>query len=325
VKLMNIIVLDGYTLNPGDLSWSGLEQLGQLEIFDRTSPEQVVARAVDAEIVLTNKTELNAMALEQLPKLRYIGVLATGYDVVDAKAAADRNIVVTNVPAYGTNSVAEHVFALLLELSKRSGLHSRSVEGGEWSMNKDWCYWHKPLFELAGKTLGIVGTGRIGLKAAKIAHVFGMKVIAVSRSKKSGEVLEGIHYVDLQELFRISDFISLHCPLTVETEGMINSHHLQMMKKSAFLINTSRGKLVVESDLADALNNELIAGAGLDVLSSEPPASDNPLLHAKNCIITPHVAWASRESRSRLLDTAIENVSAFLNGKYMHVVNGVSI
>jgi len=317
---MNIVVLDGYTLNPGDLSWEGLEALGTVTVYDRTPAESIVERAKGARVVLTNKTPLRAEVLRQLPELQYIGVLATGYDVVDTAEAAKLGITVTNVPAYSTASVAQLVFALLLELCQQAGLHNEAVRRGEWAGCPDFSFWKTPLVELAGKTLGVVGIGGIGEKVAEIGQAFGMNVIATNRSGKH-PALEGVQLVSIRELFQEADVVTLHCPLTPETEGLIQKATLAQMKKTAFLINTGRGKLIRESDLADALNEGVIAGAGLDVLSTEPPAANNPLLSARNCIITPHVGWASFEARGRLMDVAVSNVAAFAAGSPVHVVN----
>jgi glycerate dehydrogenase len=319
---VNIVVLDGFTLNPGDLSWEPLQRLGRVQVYDRTPPGRIVERALDAEIVLTNKTPLRKETLDKLPSLRYIGVLATGYDVVDIEAATARSIPVTNVPEYSTQSVAQFVFALLLELFNRVGLHADLVRAGEWSANPDFSMARSPLLELTGKTMGIVGPGRIGTQTARIAQAFGMNVIAWSRSGRP-PAAPGIRLVDRERLFRESDVVSLHCPLTPETERMIDRNVLASMKPTAFLINTARGRLIAEADLADALNNGVIAGAGLDVLSVEPPTPDNPLLTARNCVITPHIAWASKEARQRLLATAVDNVRRFLEGQPQNVVNGV--
>jgi glycerate dehydrogenase len=323
---MKIVVLDGYTLNPGDLSWHSLEELGDATIYERTPEERIIERASGAEIVLTNKTPLKAETLAKLPDLRYIGVLATGYDVVDIQAASRKQIVVTNVPEYGTKSVAQMVFALLLELCNKVQLHSDAVKRGEWARNPDWCFWKAPLIELAGKTMGIIGYGRIGEQVARIALAMGMNVVANRRSANKHHPFvdlkgQSFQWVDLQELLRISDVISLHCPLTQETKGLINKESLRLMKPTSFLINTARGGLVVDADLADALNHGVIAGAALDVLSKEPPGNDNPLLTAKNCLITPHIAWASKEARQRLLEIAVNNIQAFLEGKPVNVVN----
>jgi glycerate dehydrogenase len=317
---MKIVVLDGYTLNPGDLSWDGLESMGECEIYDRSPAELTVERAKDAEIVLTNKTLLDARTISSLRKLLYIGVLATGYNVVDVAAARERGIAVANVPAYGTASVAQMTFAIILELANRVGHHSETVRSGHWCKSQDFCYWNHPLVELEGLTIGIVGFGRIGQAVAKIANGFGMKVLASTRSMKASP-LPGVEMADLDTVFRKSDIVSLHCPLTDDNRGFINSQRLAMMKPNAFLINTSRGLLIDEKALADALNSGMIAGAGLDVLSAEPPKPDNPLLSAKNCFITPHIAWATHAARERLMKIAIDNVRSFLDGKPKNIVN----
>ena len=374
---MKIVVLDGYTANPGDLSWEDLEKLGPCEIHDRTPGAEVAARARDAEILLTNKTVINRATIAALPKLRYIGVLATGFNVVDIDAAKERNIPVCNVPEYGTPNVAQAVFALILELTNRTGHHADTVHAGCWSISKDFCYWDGSLIELNGLTLGLVGYGRIAQATARIAHAFGMRVLAtrrrgaalpienalisdprirapriddlsapmippsmaallppqdpapatskeISPSPKSAAAEQGspeerpgnvpgniLEFVDLDRLFTESDIVSLHCPLTPDTKEMVNASRLGLMKSSAYLINTARGGLVNEQDLAEALNQGRIAGAGLDVLSMEPPPASNPLLSAKNCVITPHIAWATR-SRARLLQVAVENIAAWI-------------
>lgn len=318
---MKICVLDGFTLNPGDLSWSELENLGQVSLFDRTPEDLVLERAKDMEIILTNKTRLTKELLEKLPKVKYIGVLATGYDAVDVQAANHLGIVVTNIPAYGTHSVAQMVFALLLEHCHRTQNHSNAVMTGEWERNPDWCFWNYPLTELANKTMGIVGLGRIGLQVGKIASAFGMNIIGCSRTHREID-LPNFKWVGIGQLMSESDVVSLHCPLTPETEEMINMENISSMKESAIIINTSRGKLVNNSDLAEALNKGLIAGAGLDVLDVEPPTHTNPLLTAKNCIITPHISWATKEARERLLHTAIDNIKSFIDGNPKnHVTN----
>ncbi len=314
-----LVVLDGFTLNPGDLSWDGFKSLATCAIYERTPPEQVLARAATAGIVLTNKTVLSRDHIQKLPELKYIGVLATGTNVVDLVAARERNIPVTNVPAYGTKSVAQATFALLLELAHHTGHHAQTVRDGKWTSGTEWCYWDFPLVELDGLTMGIVGFGRIGHAVAELAHAFGMNVLAHSPSAKSGPPF--VHFVDLETLFRQSDVVSLHCPLTPQTKNLVNAERLAWMKSSAFLLNTSRGQLVVERELADALNAGRIAGAGLDVLSEEPPPSENPLLRAMNCIITPHNAWATRAARARLIRIAVGNVRAFLAGKPQNVVS----
>ncbi len=305
---MKIVVLDGYCLNPGDLSWDALREIAPLEVYDRTVENEVVARAAGADMLLVTKIAISAAALEQLPELKYIGVVATGYNIVDVTAAKARNIVVSNIPTYGTASVAQFTFALLLELCHRVGEHSQAVRHGEWSRNLDWSFWKYPLVELAGKTMGIVGFGRIGRQTAAIAEAFGMRVVAHDSAE------------NLDQLLEESDVVSLHCPLTAENYGLIGRVRLRKMKPSAFLLNTARGPLVVENDLADALNTGVIAGAGLDVLSIEPPPESNPLLQAKNCVVTPHIAWATREARQRLLSIAVENVRAFVAGCPQNVV-----
>jgi glycerate dehydrogenase len=317
---MKIIVLDGFCLNPGDLTWDALRRLGDVEVFDRTRVEEVLQRAAGAEIVFTNKTPLPGDILQQLPALRYIGVLATGYNIVDVDAARARGVVVTNIPTYGTASVAQFVFALLLELCHNVKLHADAVRAGEWSHNPDWSFWKSPLMELAGKTMGIIGFGRIGRQTGRIADAFGMRVIANDTYHGDEPAYPGFRWAAVEELLRESDVVSLHSPLFPETRSMINAQSLALMKPSAFLINTSRGPLVVDQDLADALNSGRLAGAGLDVLSVEPPAENNPLLSARNCLVTPHIAWATREARSRLMDLAIANVTAFLAGAPTNVV-----
>jgi glycerate dehydrogenase len=318
---MKIVVLDGYTLNPGDLSWGRLETLGECTVYDRTAPEDVVERAGEAEIVLTNKTILSADVIRRLTRLRYIGVLATGYNVVDVEAAGERGILVTNVPSYGTRSVAQMVFAHLLNLTQHVAHHAGTVREGRWAACPDFCYWDMPLLELAGLTLGIVGFGRIGRAVAGLARAFGMKVIVYDVIVPA-EMPDGCRMAELEEVFRDADVLSLHCPLTPRTEKLVNAERLALMKPTAFLINTSRGPLIDEPALAEALNAGRLAGAGLDVLSAEPPAADNPLLTAKNCYITPHIAWATRSARQRLLSIAIDNVAAFVAGKPQNVVNG---
>ncbi|RKY07953.1 MAG: D-2-hydroxyacid dehydrogenase [Planctomycetota bacterium] len=317
---MNIIVTDGGTLNPGDLSWDELKTLGQCDVYDATAPEQVLDRCKDAEVIITNKVVLDRQVIASLPKLKYIGVTATGYNVVDVAAAREKNIPVANVPIYGTQSVAQMVFAHLLELTQHVGYHSGTVHEGRWAACPDFCYWDRPLIELEGLTMGVVGYGRIGQAAAKLARAFGMNVIAYDIYADKMADLD-VQFVELDELFAKSDVITLHCPLTPENEGLANAQRLSLMKKSAFLINTSRGQLINEQDLADALNSEQIAGAGLDVLYSEPPSPDNPLLQARNCYITPHIAWATRSARQRLLTTSIENVKAYQAGSPINVVN----
>lgn len=315
------VVLDGYTLNPGDLSWDGFKQIAPIEVHDRTDGSKIVERCRGAEFVLTNKTPLSAETLKQLPDLRYIGVLATGYNVVDTKAAKERGIPVSNIPTYGTASVTQHAFALILELTINAKIHSDAARAGDWSASKDWCFWRTPLTELDGKTLGIVGFGRIGRRVAEVGHAFGMKIIAQDSVQTNPPSYQGFRWATLEELLRDSDVVSLHCPLFPETQGLMNTARLRLMKRSAFLINTSRGPLIVDQDLADALNTGVIAGAGVDVLSVEPPAANNPLLTAKNCLVTPHIAWATKEARARLMNLAVENLTAFINGRPQNVVN----
>ena len=313
-----IVVLDGHTLNPGDLTWNALDTLGDLTVHDRTSAAQVAERAAGAEIVFTNKSLVSAEAIEALPELRYIGVLATGYNVVDTSAAATRNIPVTNIPGYGTESVAQMTFALLLELATQPALHNASVQDGDWSACPDFCYWKKPLVELHGLTLGLVGYGAIGQAVARLGRALGMKILVHTRTAREEVDTE---FVDCETLFRESDAVSLHCPLTDENQGFVNAQLLSQMKPTAFLINTARGPLVDEAALAKALNEEQIAGAATDVLSGEPPAANNPLLRAKNIIITPHIGWATRAARERLMNMAADNLRAFLKGTPQNVVN----
>jgi glycerate dehydrogenase len=317
---MKIVVLDGYALNPGDLSWEQLRAIGDLQVFDRTPDDQILERAHEAEIVLTNKSRLSAQILRQLKKTRYIGVLATGYDVVDIAAAREVGISVTNIPTYGTSSVAQFTFALLLELCHHVALHADATRAGEWSRTMDFSFWKTPLIELAGKTIGVIGFGKIGRRVGEIARVFELRVIAADAFRSPVD-WPGFSWCEVDELLTQADVVSLHCPLSPQTQGIINANTLALMKPSAFLINTSRGPLVLEQDLADALNAGRLAGAAVDVLSSEPPSADNPLLLAKNCIVTPHIAWASKEARTRLLNTAVANVSGFLNGDPVNVVN----
>ena len=318
---MRITVLDGYGLNPGDLSWKGFEALGDCMVYDRTTPEQLMERAAGAEILITNKTILTADILEALPDLKYVGILATGYNVVDVKAAKELGIVVTNIPAYSTDSVAQMVFAQILTITQRVEYYTEENRKGRWANSCDFCYWDTPLMELAGKKIGIVGFGHTGQAAARIALAFGMKVFAYT-SKSAEQLPADITKLSLDELFRSCDVVSLHCPLTDTTKNLVNAERLKQMKSSAILINTGRGPLVNEKDLADALNNGTIYAAGVDVLSCEPPKADNPLLAAKNCYITPHIAWATKEARVRLMDIAVENLHSFLSGT---VVNNVAV
>ena len=318
---MRITVLDGYGLNPGDLSWKGFEALGDCTVYDRTTPEQLMERAAGAEILITNKTILTADILKALPDLKYVGILATGYNVVDVKAAKELGIVVTNIPAYSTDSVAQMDFAQILTITQRVEYYTEENRKGRWANSRDFCYWDTPLMELAGKKIGIVGFGHTGQATARIALAFGMKVFAYT-SKSAEQLPADITKLSLDELFRTCDVVSLHCPLTDTTKNLVNAERLKQMKSSAILINTGRGPLVNEKDLADALNNGTIYAAGVDVLSCEPPKADNPLLAAKNCYITPHIAWATKEARVRLMDIAVENLRSFLSGT---VINNVAV
>ncbi|HEY7746775.1 MAG TPA: D-2-hydroxyacid dehydrogenase [Desulfuromonadales bacterium] len=321
---MKIVVLDGFTLNPGDLSWQALEALGDCTVYERTPKELMLERAAEAEIVLTNKVVLGPEEIARLPQLRYIGVLATGYNVVDVEAARQRNVTVTNVPAYSTASVAQMVFALLLELSQQVGHHAGLVREGRWAASVDFCFWDRPLLELDGLTLGIVGFGAIGRRVARLGRAFGMEVLVhTAHPEKYRETEEGrqARFVGLDKLFRASDAVSLHCPLTEETRALVDTRRLELMKPTAFLLNTGRGPLVDEAALAAALNAGRIAGAGLDVLSVEPPPVSNPLLQAANCCITPHIAWATRAARQRLMATAVGNICAYLTGAPQNVVS----
>ena len=317
---MKIVVLDGYGLNPGDLSWSAWEALGELKVYDRTSPSELLERSAGAEVLVTNKTLITANDMVSLPELKYIGVLATGYNVVDIDAAKARGIVVTNIPAYSTSSVAQMVFAHILNITQRVGYYANENAQGRWTNNADFCYWDTNLVELDGKKMGIVGYGNIGKATARIALAFGMEVLAYT-SKEQKDLPQGIKKATLDELFTESDVVSLHCPLTPDTKELVNAERLKTMKPSAILINTGRGPLVNEQDLADALNEGRIAGAGLDVLSVEPSVANNPLLNAKNCFITPHIAWATKEARTRLMDIAINNLRSYQEG---NIINNVA-
>lgn len=317
---MKIVALDGYAANPGDLSWDELKTLGDCIIYERTTPEQVLERAEGAEILLTNKVIITAEHMAALPQLKYIGVLATGYNIVDVAAAKERGIIVTNIPAYSTPSVAQMVFAHLLNIAQQVKHHSDEVRSGRWSASKDFCFWDTPLLELRGMKIGIVGLGHTGYTTARIAIGFGMEVYAYT-SKSSFQLPPEIKKMELDQLFAECDIVSLHCPLTEDTRELVNARRLKLMKPSAILINTGRGPLVNEQDLADALNNGQIFAAGLDVLSQEPPCADNPLLTARNCYITPHIAWASTAARTRLMNILLDNVKGYLNGK---VINNVA-
>ncbi|MDC7229467.1 MAG: D-2-hydroxyacid dehydrogenase [Sphaerochaetaceae bacterium] len=313
-----IVILDGYTENPGDLSWDGFAELGDLTVYDRTPSDLIAQRIADADIVITNKTPLTAETIKNAEKMQYIGVLATGYNVIDVQTAKERGVVVTNIPTYGTDAVAQFVFALLLEICHHVQHHSDAVKEGRWSKAPDFCFWDYPLIELVGKTMGIIGYGRIGQATGRIAKAFGMNVIAYD-SYQNPELKD--EYVSLDTLLSESDVIALHCPLFPETEGIINKESIAKMKDGVILINNSRGPLIVEQDLVDALNSGKIAAAGLDVVSSEPIREDNPLLQAKNCLITPHISWAPKESRQRLMDIAVANLRGFLSGARQNVVN----
>jgi len=318
-----IVVLDGHTLNPGDIDWGPLAALGTLEVHDRTAEDQILARSRGAACVLVNKTPLSGATLEALPDLRYVGVLATGYNVVDIVAASQRGIVVTNIPTYGTDSVAQHVAALMLEFARGIGVHNDAVHRGEWSKNADWCFARQPIFELTGRTLGIVGIGRIGLAVARIGAAMGMKLVAHDLYWPDAERLKGltVESIGLDALFARADVISLHCPLTPENHRLVNAARLRLMQRHAILINTSRGPLIDNQALADALRANAIGGAALDVLDVEPPPPNNPLLDAPNCLITPHIAWYATEARQRLMQIAADNLAAFFAGRPTNVVS----
>ncbi|WP_303911402.1 D-2-hydroxyacid dehydrogenase [Bacteroides mediterraneensis] len=318
---MKIVVLDGYTLNPGDLSWEDLKALGGLTVYERTAPKEVLKRAAGAEVLFTNKVVLDAATIEKLPDLKYIGVLATGYNIVDIEAASRRGIVVTNIPAYSTKSVAQMAFAHILNIVQRTGHYAEEVRNGKWNGQADFCFWDTPLHELDGKKMGIIGFGHTGSATARIAVSFGLEVYAYT-SKSAMELPSDVHKCpSLDELFRKCDIVSLHCPLAEDTRELVDARKLSLMKPTAILINTGRGGLVNEQDLADALNGGKIAAAGLDVLSSEPPRADNPLLKARNCYITPHQAWATSEARVRLMNLAVNNLKAFMEGRPVNVVS----
>ena len=318
---MKIVILDGYTENPGDLSWEGFEKLGDLTVYDRTPADKIAERIEGAEAVIINKTPLSAETIAGCPTLKYIGVLATGYNVVDVQAAKDRGIPVCNIPTYGTAAVGQFAIALLLEICHHIGEHSQSVHNGDWESCVDWCYWNYPLIELDGKTIGIIGFGRIGQTTARIAQALGMKVLAYDQYENKSLESDTMKYTTLDDLLAKSDVISLHCPLFESTQGIINKDSIAKMKDGVIILNNSRGPLIVEQDLADALNSGKVAAAGLDVVSTEPIHGDNPLLKAKNCIITPHISWAPKESRQRLMDIAVDNLEKFLAGNPQNVVN----
>ena len=318
---MKIVVLDGYTLNPGDISWEGMEAFGEVTVYDRTKAEDVVERIGDAEVVYTNKTPITKETMDACPGMKFIGVLATGYNIVDVAAAKEKGIPVSNIPTYGTAAVSQFAIALLLELCHHIGEHSDAVKAGEWTSNPDWCFWKYPLVELAGKNMGIIGFGRIGQDTGKIAQALGMKVLAYDAFKHPELESDTCKYVDLDTLLAQSDVISLHCPLFPDTEGIINKDTIAKMKDGVMIINDSRGPLIVEQDLRDALDSGKVAGAALDVVSTEPIQMDNPLLGAKNVILTPHIAWAPKESRQRLMDIAVDNLKCYVDGKPQNVVN----
>ena len=321
---MKIVVLDGYTLNPGDLDWKGLEEFGECKIYDRTpiqDTQEIIRRIGDAQAVFTNKTPLPREVFETCGNIEFVGVLATGYNVVDIEAAKERNIPVSNIPTYGTAAVGQFAIALLLEICHHIGYHSEAVREGKWARNPDWCFWDYPLIELDGKTMGIIGYGRIGQATGRIAQALGMRVLAFDAHKNPELESASCKYVELDELLANSDVIALHCPLFPATEGIINKDNIAKMKDGVIILNNSRGPLVVEQDLADALNHGKIAAAGLDVVSTEPIKGDNPLLKAKNCFITPHISWAPKESRKRLLDIAVNNLREFADGNCVNVVN----
>ena len=321
---MKIVILDGYTENPGDLSWEGLEKLGDLTVYDRTSltdVQEVIDRIGDAEIVFTNKTPMPREVFDTCTNIRYVGVLATGYNVVDVDAAKEKNIPVCNIPTYGTAAVGQFAIALLLEICHHVGHHDKAVDEGRWENNPDWCFWDYPLIELDGKVMGIIGYGRIGQATGRIAQALGMKVLAYDAYRNPALESETCQYADLDEVLAKSDVIALHCPLFSETEGMINRESIAKMKDGVIILNNSRGPLIVEKDLAEALNSGKVAAAGLDVVSTEPIKGENPLLKAKNCILTPHISWAPKESRQRLMDIAVDNLEAFLRKEAQNVVN----
>ncbi len=317
---MKMVILDGGVINPGDLSWDGFSSFANVITYDRTNADEIVERAKDAEIIITNKTPLSAKTIEQLPNLRYIGLVATGYDVVDIEAAAKRNIPVCNVVAYGVDTVAQHVMALLLELTRAISAHSDTVKAGQWNKCDDWCYWLKPLRDLSEMRMGVVGFGNIGHKVGHMAHIMGMQVQAYNRSAKTCSEYP-CTFVDLDTIFATSDVISLHCPLNDESRHLVDAKRLASMKPGSIIINTARGPLLNEAHVADALHSGQLGGLGVDVLSTEPPAADNPLLTAPNCLITPHISWATRKARANILRLAAENVQAWINGNAQNVVN----
>lgn len=318
---MKIVILDGFTTNPGDLSWDWLREYGELTVYDRTKKEEIIPRCKDAEIVITNKTPLTRTEIDGMPRLRFVALLSTGYNIADGAYLREKGIPLCNIPAYSTNAVAQLVFSFIMAFTNAVALHSDAVHSGEWTACPDFCFWKTPLAELQGKTLGVVGFGKIGQKVADIAAAFDMQVLAVSGHETDQTARKNFQWADMDTLARESDFITLHCPLTAATEGLVNAEFLSKCKKTAVLINTSRGPVVDGQALADALNRDRIAGAGLDVLCAEPPQADDPLLHAKNCLITPHIAWAGFETRARLMSILKENFAAFFRGEPIHVVN----
>lgn len=318
---MKIVILDGFTTNPGDLSWDWLREYGELTVYDRTKKEEIIPRCKDAEIVITNKTPLTRTEIDGMPHLRFVALLSTGYNIADGAYLREKGIPLCNIPAYSTNAVAQLVFSFIMAFTNAVALHSDAVHSGEWTACPDFCFWKTPLAELQGKTLGVVGFGKIGQKVADIAAAFDMQILAVSGHETDQTARKNFRWVDMDTLARESDFITLHCPLTAATEGLVNAEFLSKCKKTAVLINTSRGPVVDGQALANALNCGQIAGAGLDVLCAEPPQADDPLLHAKNCLITPHIAWAGFETRARLMSILKENFAAFFRGEPIHVVN----
>lgn len=318
---MKIVMLDAYTTNPGDLSWDFMNEYGEVTIYDRTASDKIIERAKEADIIITNKTPITKEIIDCLPNLKFIALMSTGYNVVDYMYLKEKNIPVSNIPSYSTDAVAQLVMSFILELAMNVGLHSQSVKKGEWSECADFCYWKTPLTELSGKTLGIFGLGKIGRAVAERAKAFGMNIVAYA-PRIHGDEPDYITLLPLEEMLAVSDVVSMHCPLTPETEGIVNDEFITKMKDGAYFINTSRGTVVNEKALADALNSEKLGGAGLDVLSTEPPQTDNPLLKAKNCFITPHIAWASFETRERLVGILRENIKAFISGNPQNVING---
>ncbi len=318
---MKFVILDGYTTNPGDLSWDFLNEFGEYTVYDYTPLDKIVERALGYDIIITNKTPINAQVMAQLPDLKFIALLSTGFNVVDIDFAKQKGIPVSNVPSYSTAAVAQLVFAFLLGHANKVSIHNDAVKNGEWSNCRHFCFWKSPLMELQGKTIGIIGYGQIGREVAKIAEAFNMNIVAHSRSSKPGTAQGSTKFVELDELLKVSDFVSLHCPLTPQTEKMVNKEFISKMKPSAFLVNTSRGPVIDEVALAEALKSGKLAGAGVDVLSTEPPAADNPLLSCENCTVTPHVAWAGFETRTRLIEILKGNIKAFIDGEPRNVVN----